>query len=358
MTALRRALVAALVATPTVAAQGTPFVSPAYYANLDANAGDTWPFSPDNSGSYSGGLRLQQIHGDCRGHAMTIGSLALRANASGGALSGTARAIDVELFVGDADLANAGTSFAGNFIHGATLAMSRRIVQIPQRTGLSADYVGPFDFVLPFDQPFVFSGQDDLAWDFVNYSTDTTRRTGAINDLAVPTNGLVGSIAAGVAIRGNPSCSPYGFAPNLALVDQNGGELLLSFGASGVAGQFAAIAIGASDPSIPYPAGSCNQLIRTDALIVLGGNYGANGQFNVSATLPWSPGWAATRVTAQAFTFWPGLSQAVLGAGYSLELPPGLPPTLNARILYGTGQAPPVGILQNEGVQLVVRFDV
>ncbi len=338
-------------------AQGTPWVSPSYYTAFDGNAASTWPFSADNSGSYSNGIRLQQVHGDARGRAMTIGSLALRANAAMGKLAGDARTLDVELRIGDSDLANMSTDFAGNFVLGGTMAMTRRLVAVPQRTGVSVDFVGPWDFVLPFDQPFVFGGQHDLAWDFANYTAGSTRRNGSMNDLAVPTNGLVGSVGAGIAVRGSISCSPYELTPSAHLTDQNGGEILLSLGARGGPGQFVAIGIGATDPSIPYPWGSCNNLIRTDALIILGGNYDASGNFGVLTTLPWSPAWASMRVTTQGFTFWPGLTQAVLTAGYTLELPPGLPPVPAARILYADGQAPPAGIIQNPGVQLVVRFD-
>jgi hypothetical protein len=342
--------------TAFTAAQAPVFVSPAFYASLDGNAGTTWPFSADNSGSFESGIRLLQVHADARGSAMVLQSLALRADLADGALMGSATTLDLELGIGEGDLATIAPVFANNFIGGRTVAMSRRLVNIPQRTGLTADFVGPFDVVLPFDQPFTFSGANDLVWDLVNATPTATRRNGSFNDLAVPTNGWVGSVGAGTAVRGSSHCAPWSFFANAATTDAFGGQVMLSLGVGGTPGNFAAIGVGATDPAVPYPFGLCNQLIHTDALIILGGVIPPSGSFALTTTLPFAPHWADMLLTTQGFVYWPGQAQAWLSAGRRLRLPPGLPPTLMARIVYGTGPSPTVGIVQNPGVQLVVGF--
>jgi hypothetical protein len=340
-----------------LAAQGTPFVSPVYYTDFEGNAATTWPFSSDNSGGFSDGIRMQQIHGDLSGRPMTIRSLALRANQSGSTLSGAATTLDLELRIGEAALAAVGGTFDANYLNGPTVAMSRRPFNIPARPASTASFVGPWDVVFPFDQAFAFSGQSDLAWEVINRSQTATRRNGSFNDYAVPNNGWVGTVAAGARILGRTPCTPYDFQPSCALSGQNGGEMLFTVGATGPVGGFSGIGIGFSNPAIPYPWGACNQTIFTDAAIIQSGNFGASGTFSQQWILPWDPAWARGRVMLQAVSFVPGQAQAVLTQGYEFELPPGLPPTPSAQIVFGNGQAPPVGVLMNPNQQLVVRFD-
>lgn len=337
----------------------TSYVSPPYHRNHPTNDGSSLPFGAD--GTSVGETRTQQIHGDLQGNPRTIRGLSLRAWQRNGRREGAAQTVDMELFLGDAVPHTAvSDTYAANWVTTPTLAMARRALNLPQRTGEALSLVGPFDVQFPLDAPYVHSGAHPLGWEALCYTRTSYFTEGYRSEFAVPGRGFVGATTFAVASKGPSTCiGTFDLQIEGVLADAQGSNLcILDFLLQGGRNLYrtpCAVALGFSDPRLPFNTPSCVGTIHTDAQINLGGLFDANGQFHSNVSATWDPAWALGRFTAQGL--YPTGLGGVITRGLEVRFPPG-PKT----------QAPQMSMLQSYSSTfprgtvsrdrgMVVRFD-
>lgn len=140
-------------------------VSPAGLANVQGNRLRNEPFGGYRNQVY------QQIHGDLPRQARTVSGLGFRIGVP--TVQSIARTVDMRLDIGDSDFAQRSPTFAANFVSAPTTAVARRSVALPDWTRSPPSYPGPFDAVIPFDAPWPYAGQRDLAWQITVFDNST-----------------------------------------------------------------------------------------------------------------------------------------------------------------------------------------
>ncbi|MGE0142233.1 MAG: hypothetical protein AB7I19_10270 [Planctomycetota bacterium] len=351
-----RAIVLSIVAAAPVMAQ-SPVVSPSYFTNHEAYLGSGLPFGAD--GSAVSGTRFQQFHTDLHGAPRTISAIALRADQSGARREGAAMTVDLEVRIGASSLAAASTNFAANYSSAPTVAMSRRMMNLPARTGDATAFLGPFDVVLPFDQPFAYDGSTDLVWETITRSQVNYFTVRYASDYVVPQVNA-GTVATGFAVRslGGSTCTNYDLVPSGGL--QTGASPNLIFGLQAKAhrslvGTPVGIGIGISDPNFPLASALCTGFIHTDAMIAVGGPLNNAGLFTLGLVLPWQPHWAGLELFSQAVFLRSG--GVAISRGLVVRLPDAVPPVAGNATLFGYGVDLASGFFVDHQRQLVVRFD-
>lgn len=336
-------------------AQGPGAISPPYFAQHEGYVGMGLPFGADNA--IVTGTRYQQFQTEFVGQAMTIAAISLRADQDGGKRSGLAMNVDLELRIGPAALAGATTNFNANYSAPAVVAMSRRVLSLPARSGEATSLLGPFDVTLPFDQPYAYDGLTQFAWETICRSSVDYRTTTYESDFVVPQVNA-GTVGTGFASRSlGGGCNGYELTPSGGLQTGASPNLILGLAATAhrsLVGTPTAIAIGVADPAIPLVSPLCTSTLHTDALIVVAGSLDNAGRYLLGVTLPWQPIWSQMELTVQAaFVRSGGLA---FSRGLVVQLPQGPPPAPGNANLVGLGLAPATGSFVDHGRQLVVRF--
>ena len=260
-----RILAAALAAPLALPAQGF-VVSPTQYQNVagPSSYAGCWYYT-DHS---------QQVHGDLRTQPLSIKSLAFRRAAiTTTDPSGVARTVDAELFCGEGDMATAGTAFAGNYQGTPANVVQRKSLSLPDWT-LYAGSPAPFDFVVPFDQPFTYTASSDFVWEVVVWSNTVSGSYLADACSGVPTlPGQVGYTGLG--------CQVAGHALRMVLtasLESIGSSSLVSLQATCANAPLsanAALLLGVSDPALSDPI-VCASL-HSDGLVSINGMTDALG---------------------------------------------------------------------------------
>jgi hypothetical protein len=352
---MRAIVLSILVAAPAFAQ--SPIVSPSYFSNHEAYLGSGLPFGAD--GTLVSGTRFQQFHTDLRGAARTISAIALRADQSDARRRGSAMSVDVELRIGAASLAAATSTFASNYLSTPTVAMSRRVMNLPARTGDATSFLGPFDVVLPFDQPFAYDGNEDLLWETITRSQVNYFTASYASDYVVPQVNA-GTVATGFAVRslGGSTCTGYDLVPSGGLQTGTSPNLILGLQATAhrsLVGTPVGIGIGISDPNFPLSSALCTGVIHTDAMIAVGGPLSSAGLHTLGIVLPWQAHWAGLELYTQAVFLRSG--GVAISRGLVVRLPDAVPPLAGNATLFGYGVDPASGFFVDHQRQLVVRFD-
>ncbi len=141
-------------------------VSPAAYTNLQGPSGNTFPLN------YQVG-RYQQVHGDLKGTPRVLQGMSLRKSSSTQS-SMTARTISVTILLCDGNYATVSGTFASNYAGTPVTVKPKGTVNCPDWT-FSQGTPEPWSVVIPFTTPFVYTGVNDLLWEFqVDSNTATS----------------------------------------------------------------------------------------------------------------------------------------------------------------------------------------
>ncbi len=249
-----------LVAIPLAAQKGKPYlVSPAGHATLEGNSNNIYPWGQAQS-------HYQQIHADLRSRTLVILGLAWRRDGQFSSIA--ARTLDLELSVGDSDLAKATATFASNYVGTPTVAVKRKKIVMPSWTWTPSTprLPGPFDFEIPFDTPWLFSGKQDFCWEVKLFPSGAAQRS-----IADATRVAISGNAAKNLMIGQ-GCTLAGQKKPMTLeasvvVDPSWKmslQWLCRNTAPSATGNV--VLIGLSNPAAPIP-GFCSQKLYTDALL-------------------------------------------------------------------------------------------
>ena len=260
--------------TPTLLVLALPgqgsIVTPVQYA---AAAGPS-----SYTGAWHSTDRSQQIHGDLRNQVLALKSIAWRRSAYPVAdPSSFSRTIDAEFFAGEGDMNAAGVTFLANYQGPRTSVVARKPMSLPDWSQFQGS-PAQFTFVVPFDQPFSYSGASDLVWEVIVWSN-----TGNSNYLADACAGIL-SLPGTVQYVGSGCLATGRTLPVVETVSidamRNPDRLLLEAICSNVpVASPTALLIGATDPNLSVP-GLC-AAVRTDALIGILGTSSAFGQLAI-----------------------------------------------------------------------------
>lgn len=149
---LRTTLIACLFAL-----QGSTQVAPAGLATIDGNTSSIWPFD-------MGVGRYQQIHRHVPG-PVWITSIAFRRNQGSPPTPVPRWWTDMVIRMGDGEFERAGPSFAQNQRTPATVVVTPKRIVLPDWSVPTTATPPPFDFVIPFDVPYLHTGQHPLLWE-------------------------------------------------------------------------------------------------------------------------------------------------------------------------------------------------
>jgi hypothetical protein len=155
-------LAATLSAAASLTAQNT-FTSPAGVAGIEG----TETFAMFNN------RHLQGLDNTVAGPIANISSIAFRRDGESTATGGVARTMDVLLVMGVGNFATHTNNYSTNF-SSSTVAIATRNVNFPNWVPVPATPPAPFDFVLPFDQPWTFPGGGALIWDITCTNSSAT----------------------------------------------------------------------------------------------------------------------------------------------------------------------------------------
>lgn len=337
----RPTLVVALALASGAAAQ---LVSPAGLGAQEGNSANNYPFY--------GTMHYMQLHGDVRGPATTIRGQSHRRGMSDSRQ--VARTLEVEIWMGEGDLATASATFANNYQTPRTQVFTRKNVSAPSWTTFAGS-PPPFDLTFAYDVPFPYSGTRDLVWEMAvtqNSANQQTYSTDAHQQYidCGPERALgVGCLATG---QTQPMTLLGSHCSN-ARTARVGISWYLFYGARSAPGAFL---IGLVNPALPLP-GMCAPTLYTDAAVTVSASTDSGGSMEVPfAEVSFYPRLAGLKTYAQAATLdaaQPGLPLAVSNG---MEVTVVAPPTLGryARIHGGLGNAS--GGLEH-GYALVTRFN-
>ena len=312
-------LLAVLALTPLALGQGQFQVSPASLAATPGN--DTLPFSAGT------GTRWQQVHADLIGAPRLLQGLRLRRDELAFPLPNAgARTIDLEVWIGEGDFAQAGPDFAANFTTVPVQVVPPGPVTLPDWTA-AVGAVGSFDLVLPFVVPFAYSGQNALVVEVrivndpqVSHLADAFAET----DQQLPELDLGQGCSAGLLPLQVSASLGTGWAPPLQPVIRL--ELQALFAPAGLPAFFV---VGTSNNSLFVP-GLCTTLVPSLDLIVPAVTQ-AVGPITVTQTpttvLPFVPANLGLQLFVQAGAIDPAQAGLpfVLSQGQRLTVAP-LPP--------------------------------
>jgi hypothetical protein len=109
--------------------------------------------------------RLQQIHPDLRGRALTLTRLSFRPNEFQVPGGEPPLAVDVEADFGQGDFTRWTNVFANNYVGAPARVVGRRSVAIPAVSSARSGRPDPFILTLPLDRPWLYSGERDFIWE-------------------------------------------------------------------------------------------------------------------------------------------------------------------------------------------------
>ena len=340
-----RTLSISLLLTSAAMAQ---VVSPVANTNLEGNANNTFPW---NNAQFT----YQQVHGDLRGTPRSVRSLAFRRDATSTTVS-QPRTVTLDAFMGEGDLATVTTTFATNYAATPMQVITNKTFNAPSWVDQPIDAPAPFDFVIPLDTPFAYTGNLDLVWEFRltataptgSYVTDAASGTG--NGLQHGNRQGMGTgctTANGVmTLRSNFTTSTT--VHSLSWQTRSGPS-----SAAGVT------LVGVTPTNLPFPP-VCPGTIWTDgALLQLGGTTTAAGVMNTSViSIPYNAVLVGVTTHAQSAAVdatQPGLGLAASN-GLASTIPDVTVAVMGARLWASGNASATTGSIANNYL-LVTRFN-
>lgn len=286
---MRHTTLTLLALTSSAVAQ---FVSPAAFAKLEGTSNNTYPWSAT-------AFSYQQVHGDVQGTPRLIVGMAFRRDTGfTDFASSTARSITLDAFLGVGTYATASGTYASNYSSAPNQVVTSKTFNAPDWTKLSIERPAPFNFVIAFDTPYVYTGVGDLVWEF--RVTATTATGTYLTDFCSGSGVGTGS---GSRLGTGTGC-----------VTSNGTMTLLSnwttsttthtlnwqvlAGPGSAAG---AVAVGAFPIAIPLPGLCGSGFLYTDGgVLVLSGTTSTAGAINTSnITVPYDGALIGTSLYSQ-----------------------------------------------------------
>ncbi len=138
-------------------------VSPVEFTNWRGSSNNTYPF-------WWTGARYQQIHGDMTGTPKVLTGMTFRRSQ----FSAAARTMTLTINLGNSSYAARSTTFASNFIGTPTTVLPKGPVSFPDWTTSSGNTPEPWTASIVFTTPFVYTGVNDLCWEFLVDGNSTT----------------------------------------------------------------------------------------------------------------------------------------------------------------------------------------
>jgi hypothetical protein len=245
-------------------------VSPVAFTNVASNQGNTIPF-------WSQTHHYMQLHGDLRGTPRIMQGLSLRRAGFGTFATAVARTIDLELFMGPCNIANASSTFASNYTAPRTNVYTRKMTNLPDWVNPQGS-PAPWSIVLVFDAPFVNTGQADLAWEALIHSTTSS---GSYYADAYSGTGTLANVNSGTGCLATGRTAAMSVTARI-LYNANTDTFDTNWVSSnGIASVPTAILIGVTNPNLAIP-GLCTNLYSS-AQVVLSGVANASGSFTTPA---------------------------------------------------------------------------
>ncbi len=312
-----------LLVLSSLATAQLPVVSPIGHTNLEGPSDNMYPWSNP--------FRYQQVHTDLRGTPLPITGIAWRRNQDEFLPStSSAKTFDMELTLCDADANTFGITFASNYVGTPVNVLVRRQVNSVDWRPAIGQRPAPFDFVIPFDVPFVYLGQNDLLYEVVVYMTsNSVYQCDAVNGLSRPTT-IYGSYT----------------SEGTGCTTTNGSFLLRSqlrhvFTTSQMVFQWdvvaapplatGAVLVGFAPFNVPVP-GLCTNVYTDGSLLSVPLTSLANGTGSTLAIgVPYNPTWVGVPLSAQAACLdatQPGIGLAA-SQGVRSSIPIEVLPTVN-----------------------------
>jgi hypothetical protein len=233
--------------------------------------------------------RFQQIDATHRGTPMVIKSLGFRRQGTGGGTNALARTFDMAIVMSHADFGRIDGTFDNNYLDAPVSVFTKKSVNFPDWTTAPVTPPAPFDFVVPFDSAWPYTGVNALLFDFTIENPSVTSGATMDRDFVSPASGT------GVLIAGS-GCTATGrtavFAQTVSL--ENGGPALPNYGmrinftatnAPAGAGVLAFVDVVDSNLTVP---GLCTTLHALPTLLLVVGTASPTGALpEVSYSFPY-----------------------------------------------------------------------
>ena len=261
--------------------------------------------SPSGGTPIGGGvLRHLQVHRELTGNVETIVGQAFRRDAMAAMAPGaTAGTIEVELWVGEGDLANVSPAFANNYLGTRTNVIQRKRVNLPDWTQRPATSPAPFDFVLKYDSPYRYSGRGDFVWELIVHSSSS--QGGHPVDAVLPATSRLGSSSPlGVGCAASGQTIPLQATAFVTTFNATKPKLTYQTAINnGTPGAACAVLLGFANPALPLPLCRPDLRLYTDGRITIPGQIGSNGSFQAPGLqTKWASVLAGTPLFTQAAT--------------------------------------------------------
>ena len=289
---LRHAPLAICVLASAALAQNFTY-SPASSNTTDQNSNNTIPF-------WSATHRYQQAHGSLRGAPRLMQAISIRRDGGLGAFaSAVARTIDAEMFMAHTNFATVSATFATNYAGAPVTTVTRKMINLPDWTA-NLGNPAPW-FAIPHDNPFAYTGTQDLLWEIKIYSTTSTGTypadafSGFAQDVGSATNVLFGT---GCVATGRTSA--MSISANIQSVNLTQSLRLQWSLSNGPASAPCSVLVGLTGIDQPIP-GLCSNLYVGNILLVLNGTKSTGGSFTtpVIEATPFDPFWVGGKLFAQ-----------------------------------------------------------
>lgn len=153
---LATALSAALICGVNAHVSSQSFVFPADHEKVEGSSSTTLPL-------LLGPFRYQVCSSETKGRRILVRSLSYRRSTDAFSLpTNKGASITLSVQIGQGDYATLGTTFAQNWIGMPSTVVRTKTIKSPDWTTASTTVPASFDFVIPFDTPYVYDGKNDL----------------------------------------------------------------------------------------------------------------------------------------------------------------------------------------------------
>lgn len=251
--------------------------------------------------------RFQQIDGTHVGNAFLVQSLGFRRNgtSSGGGSNEPPRTMNLEISMGFADMGLLTNGFDGNYLPGSRLLVfTRKQVNMPDWTGLNGS-PSPFDFVVPFDQPFGYVGAPalvvDFTYDALQYTVPGVTGGSSVDREYVGARNAYGS-ALGSGCVPSTGSRPFDLAMRLENNGPGGGRYGMRMRVNaddGPSGALVSLNIDFQDRNMTVP-GLCATLHAGTVVTLPLGTLDAGGSLQqTSLSFPYSPVFTGVSLVTQ-----------------------------------------------------------
>ncbi|MCA8970542.1 MAG: PD40 domain-containing protein [Planctomycetes bacterium] len=245
---------------------------------------------------FAGPSRSQHVFRDVFDEPIQIDGLRMRRDAKFQAQEAIARRVVLEVDCGPADIDKMSDSFATTFVKPPTTVFSRKPISFPDLTTIPQSLPG-FRVRVPFDQPFIFDGASDLAFEFRVFSSDST------DDYPIDMHGELASVQTKSLVLGKGCPTKNGTFSFDATYTSTGDNSQLTVKATGAPSSSPLyFMIGAVDPDLALQ-GLCTKIRTISLLNLFIGVANDQGTLNTELKIsPWSASLMGAKLQTQLLT--------------------------------------------------------